>query len=115
MNPWDIIGWTLVVVAGVPTLLVMLFGLYLVLVLAWGFILARVRHWKTRRTPPAPGQVWRGLGRYYTWRVASVDGEEIRVEWGGWTPSGSTAGSRRFSRPEWARFVQHERVWLVPS
>ena len=105
MNPWDILGWILVVWIG---LMVALKAAIIVLDLyekARRFLRQYVRHLRTRNTPPATGQRWYGAG-YLSYEVTGVyDDGVIGVR------HGNTSMGR--SPDDWKSLVRRNRLYLL--
>lgn len=104
MNPWDVIGWLVLVVIGamVGTMIVGLGG--------WLLASARerVRHVRTRDIPPAVGQRWRdpsGRVMRVTEHYVSTDRWGVRI--------GSL--SMGLDADEFAARVRSRRAWLESS
>ncbi len=100
MNPWNIIGWGVVLAVALP--LAVVIG-----ATAWEFLAALWRHIATRNTPPRAGQVW--MQGDATLRIKRVT-EEGRVVMESPGPCGSTSWSD--DAAGWRERVHNRRLWL---
>jgi hypothetical protein len=105
MNPWTIIGWS--VTACICIAVLVFIGLIAAVLLARCWLLGR--HYATRNTPPAVGQVWidkngerypiESVDRFIGFRIKSESG----VIWFSW------------AKDEWRRGVRSRRMWLFST
>lgn len=97
MNPWNIIGWTLVFLISIPILVIA----YKITTILARDISRYFRYLKTRNNTPQQGQTWVNGDYYY--KVDRVTEEGVVI-----LKSGSTSFGR--SAEDWKKFIRGRRL-----
>ena len=104
MNPWEILGWIIVIWIGLQIVLKLLIVGIDAYEKLRRFLRQYIRHLRTRNTPPAAGQYWYGSS-FNSYEVTRVHDNGVI----GWRSGNASSGD---TPEQWKRRVRNLNLYL---